>query len=126
MKPYELLADLPQGPGDSHENILFLRLVLRYLADHVYQAELNSGARLSDPINVRQWLEELASATRPETSDVTEGQATPEFRTRLRVTGRVQEPEVCHRCGHTHQGRECGEDIGGGRKCRCELEGVPA
>jgi hypothetical protein len=33
---------------------------------------------------------------------------------------------TCPRCGHIHEGAsECGEDMGGGRICRCELS-VPA
>lgn len=32
---------------------------------------------------------------------------------------------TCPRCGHVHQGAECGEDLGGGGHCRCEYS-VPA
>lgn len=33
---------------------------------------------------------------------------------------------ICPRCGHVHQGAvACGEDLGDGRICRCELP-VPA
>jgi hypothetical protein len=32
----------------------------------------------------------------------------------------------CHRCGHVHEGvSECGVDMGSGRVCPCQLEGVP-
>lgn len=32
----------------------------------------------------------------------------------------------CHRCGHVHEGvSECGVDMGNGRVCPCQLEGVP-
>jgi hypothetical protein len=29
--------------------------------------------------------------------------------------------KTCHGCGHVHQGVECGQDMGGGRECRCEM-----
>jgi hypothetical protein len=30
---------------------------------------------------------------------------------------------MCPRCGHVHQGeKECGEEMGANRFCRCELE----
>lgn len=48
------------------------------------------------------------------------------FRAPRRGELRSRYEEMCPRCGHVHQGdRECGEDIGGGRRCRCEME-VPA
>jgi len=29
--------------------------------------------------------------------------------------------DYCHACGHVHKGgSECGEDMGGGKTCRCE------
>lgn len=34
--------------------------------------------------------------------------------------------DYCCRCGHVHQGvGECGENMGGGGFCRCQMEGVP-
>jgi hypothetical protein len=46
----------------------------------------------------------------------------------IRIERRDRRPldETCPRCGHIHQGdSECGEQMGGGRICRCELS-VPA
>ncbi len=121
MKPSELLADLPLGPGDAHENRLFFRLIMRYLADHVYSAELSNGSPLRDMLDFRRWLEELVSES-PE-QPVSDGAPR-----RLRLDGSTNPrfEETCNRCGHVHQGRVCGMQMGGGPECRCELEGVPA
>jgi hypothetical protein len=55
----------------------------------------------------------------------TEVQPEKDFGTRPAVTHRAID-RTCPRCGHLHQGeKECGEQIGGGRICRCELD-VPA
>lgn len=122
MNAHELISRLRAcGPQELH-------VVFCYLADRVHEAELLNGSKLRDAGDFKQWLDELCAASRisPEFAQGTEGQSSAESRTRLRVTGRVSEPDICHRCGHVHQGRECGEPIGGGRTCRCELEGVPA
>jgi hypothetical protein len=82
------------------------RDLFNYLADQVYEARLADGQRLLDATDFKAWLRELAEAAAPAAT-----------RDHLRT---------CPRCGHIHEGAsECGEDMGGGRICRCELS-VPA
>jgi hypothetical protein len=58
---------------------------------------------------------------------MTEVQPSPVSRPCRKVTRHDDLYSTCPRCGHIHQGeRECGEDMGGGRICRCEMECVPA
>jgi len=114
MTPSELIRDLPTGPGDPRENRLFARLLLRYLADHVDYATLNSGQRLRDALDFRTWLEELFSA----------GSAPPANTagSPLRSTGRARDYS-CPECGHEHEGqRECKKYLGEGRFCPCEVK----
>jgi hypothetical protein len=123
MKSSELLADLSAlAPGqNSPETLLYNRLLLRYLADHVYEAELASGQKLRDASDFNAWLRELAdlAAPIPESTKVSWMRRAPAPQSRWEDT--------CPRCGHVHQGdAECGEQLGGGRICRCEFEAVPA
>lgn len=52
MTPHDLISDLPLGPGDARANLLYARLLLLYLADHVYD--------LRDASDFRHWLLGLA------------------------------------------------------------------
>lgn len=56
MTPRELLSDFDFGPGDSRQALLYARLLLHCLADHVYD--------LRDAGDFREWLLELAEAAR--------------------------------------------------------------
>lgn len=66
MMPHELTADLPLGPSSSgYEAVLYYRILLRYLADHAGDAQLNDGSYLAEPTKIRtlcrEMLEELTS-----------------------------------------------------------------
>jgi hypothetical protein len=99
----EALRDRPNNLG----------VVFRYLAEQVYDAHLDDGQRLLDATDFKAWLRELAEAS------TVHGQPFAGFH-------RGSLHDTCPRCGHIHQGdAECGEDLGGGRICRCELP-VPA
>ena len=107
-----------QIPPSSHR----ADLLFRFLADNVCMARLNSGARVLDQIDFAQWLRELADA-----SLTSSGRSCPSGVGGRPIQGYFEiRDRTCPRCGHVHQGSaECGEEIGGGRICRCELE-VPA
>jgi hypothetical protein len=113
MTPQELISALRScGPQT-------LSVILHFIADRLYQAELNSGASLHDVTDFKIFLEECAEVAKVR-----------DFRDQT-ASGWREAPSrgvnpPCPRCGHVHQGdRECGEQIGGGRICRCEME-VPA
>jgi hypothetical protein len=98
MKPDELIANLrvfcPQN----------LTVIFQYLADRLYQAQLPNGTMLRDVSDVRDWLEHLSTVARA-------------------PLVKALQQNVCPRCGHIHNNeKECGEKIGGGRVCRCEME----
>ena len=120
MKPQELVADLGAlGPGQSsRETLLYTRLLLCYLADHVHHAELANGLSLHDATDFVTWLREIAeAAAKVPMLMCTAGHVFPQPRWE----------DSCPRCGHVHQGdADCGEPIGGGRICRCEFVAVPA
>jgi hypothetical protein len=130
MKPQELVADLSAlGPGQSsRETLLYTRLLLCYLADHVHHAELENGLKLRDATDFVLWLREVAAAVKAPV--ITETMCSADIGKRPLVSFRVPQPrweDACPRCGHVHQGdAECGEQIGGGRICRCEFDAVPA
>lgn len=116
MMPRELTSDLPLGYSPSgYEALQYYRILLRYLADHAHEAQLNDGSYLAEPTKIRTFmreiLAELPSAARS---------------TRLEVTARPKpQPrwDECPRCGHVHEGiGECGVQMGGGGLCRCEME----
>lgn len=133
MTPHELISDLRAlGPGqDTPAAQLYTRLLLRYLADHLYDAELTTGMKLRDLSDVIAFLRETADAARiPQSTKVL---CAGERGTRPAVTEKrppAPQPRwdaTCPLCGHIHGGdAECGMPIGGGRVCRCEFDGVPA
>lgn len=110
MNAKQVISQLRARP---HAQLPNLTVVLRCLAHSVYDARLEDGQRLLDATDFKAWLIELAEAS------TVHGQPFEHpHSSRLENT--------CPRCGHIHQGEaECGEDLGGGRICRCELP-VPA
>lgn len=60
MTTHDLLSDFDCGPGDTRQGLLYARLLLRYLADHVYVAE----PKLQDATDFKRWLRELADEAR--------------------------------------------------------------
>jgi hypothetical protein len=106
MTADEFIVGRPLGLTESELFIL--------LAAAVYQARLEDGRHVRDAIGFRQWFLELAAASKKE------GQLLGDH-----SIPRHNFPcgDFCPRCGHVHQGeKECGEPLGGGRICRCELE----
>jgi hypothetical protein len=65
MNPAELIADHLRSLGpcqSSPEAMLYTRLLLHYLADHLYTAQLTSGMKLRDLSDVHAFLLELSAA----------------------------------------------------------------
>ncbi len=97
-----------------------------FLANHAHELRLANGGRLNDGTDWKAFLRELAETSEaldrksPRATDCTFVNAPPK-----RMSSKAVDL-TCPRCGHVHQGEsECGEALGGGRVCRCELE-VPA
>lgn len=102
MTAKEFIAKLPPGELDR------FGVIFHYLSDHIIEARLQSGLRLIDLTDVRAYLYEVALAARI---------ADP------RQCRSVSTESMCHNCGHVHQGfAECGQEMGPGRICRCEME----
>lgn len=122
MKPSELMADLPTGPGDPREARLSWQLLLEHIATRIFHCTLESGSGIHDVMDARCFLEECANAARTGAIADVEIVSPVESRAQLRVTGRVRTPnEFCPACGHVHiDDDECNFPIGGGRRCRCE------
>lgn len=117
MTPLDLLSDLPIGPGDPQQSYAYARILLRYLADHVHDAQLSNGLPVRDVTDFDMWLRETAEGLRLKLG------APPSFGNhRLRMSGRVTD-STCPRCGHIHEGvGECGTQMGKDRLCRCDME----
>ena len=113
MTAREIIAQLRARPN-------MLGAILRYLADRVYDAHTANGQPIRDASDFVAWLRELADvATAPAFSSTVHSLSGETMRRHLIES-------TCPRCGHIHLGEaECGEDMGGGRRCRCELP-VPA
>ena len=94
-------ADLPLAEKTA---LLALHAALELLADGVAFARLDNGNLLRDAIDFESWLRELhAEVARS-------------------ITKPVENVKVCPRCGHVHQDRECGKDMGGAGVCKCDVE----
>ena len=142
MTPSELIAELSAlGPASLDPGLLHTRLLLRYLADHVYEATLSNGGKLRDGLDFRHWLVELAEEARnldrTKVSNVGEKSTGPKVtngpasQVALAHSAYLKPPapqprwndSTCPRCGHVHEGvGECGVSMGKDRICRCELE----
>jgi hypothetical protein len=128
MNHRDLISDFPDGPGDTRANLLYARLLLSYLADHVYRAELESGIPLRDATDFVTWLRELAEEARklaqiPESTKVSAAAGNGTCRTVTRPPQQRWQSDFCNTCGHVHiDDTECGFPTGaGGREpCRCE------
>jgi hypothetical protein len=111
---------------DPTEAVLICGLFAHFLAEQLYGATLADGRPLyrCDIMGMKEFLTEVAiSAVDPESTKLSGGTRTGRDQLGQRL---LHESDPCPRCGHVHQGdRECGEQIGGGRICRCEME-VPA
>ena len=116
MNPSELVSNL-RTLGNQE-----LHIFLNYLADHWHELRLQSGGRLLDGSDAKEFLREAAEYAMP----AREFSSPVEFGNhKLRASGRVID-STCPRCGHIHQGeQECGTQMGRDRLCRCDLE-VPA
>lgn len=126
MNSRQLATDFPIGPGDPRQALLYARLLLSYLADHIYVAELANGARVLDASDFSQWCRELAEEARKigQFSDSTEVSLRLESRTSPKVMPPPPqlrwEPHTCPDCFHVHEDRdECGKYLGEGEFCHC-------
>jgi hypothetical protein len=101
--------------------------IFRFLAEHTYELRLSSGHPLRDSTDFRDFLFELSRGAELAHQAVnTHVAIASQNRPCPKVIPRGQFDDTCPRCGHVHQGSgECGEQMGGGRICRCETE-VPA
>ena len=96
-----------------------LSTIFEYMAISLTEARLRTGIRLIDLTDVKMWLLELSIAAK--LAEVGDSTKVPNAAERRPVSKVML--TICPRCGHEHQGTaECGEDMGGGRICRCELE----
>lgn len=119
MRTKELLAKLHDlihmGAVQPKQSSIF-----QYLADHVHLVRLANGQLINDTADFAEFFRELGDASRSVERPFPVG-----------VGGRPLQGiftihDTCPDCGHIHQGdSECGEEIGGGRVCRCERR-VPA
>ena len=133
MNHHDLISDFPDGPGDTRANLLYARLLLSYLADHVYGAELQNGLPVRDATDFSHWLTELAEAAR-ELAKIpgnTKVHSVQDSGTRQKVTCRTSSPapqprystDFCPSCGHVHiDDTECGFPSGPGGKVPCQCE----
>ena len=64
MTASELIAGLRQVDPEFFAKRDEYRMLLRALANSIYRARLQSGGRLHDLIDFKQWLEELAEEAR--------------------------------------------------------------
>jgi len=108
-----------------HQRPQHAHAIFYSLADAALEARLRTGHSLCDLGDFSEWLRELGDAAR----EVELGSGSlrlSSFNNYTSVDGRRLLDPTCPRCGHVHQGeRECGEEMGPGRICRCELS-VPA
>jgi hypothetical protein len=103
MNTRDLISDFETGPGDARQALLAARLLLSYLADHVYVAE----PKLNDATDFKHWLQALAN----------EAQHIANF------SKEENWEDTCNRCGHIHEGmKECGFCVPGAGVCKCEFE----
>lgn len=128
MNARELAIDFPLGPGDPRQALLYARLLLSYLADHVHHAELANGCPVRDVTDFSMWCRELIEEARKigNPDNNTEVFSAMEFRTGTKVTlppppqPRYLSERTCQDCFHEHEGRdECGFYLGEGRFCHC-------
>jgi hypothetical protein len=102
----EFISTLALAPVDTER----LSTIFRFLAVHAYEFRLEGGKQLRDASDFKQLLHEISEAA-------------ANARDCRKVMGTFVIADPCPRCGHVHQGSpECGEEIGGGRTCHCELE----
>jgi hypothetical protein len=125
MNAEQFVADMPLGPGDARANLLHARLLIAYLADHVYTAELANGARVLDASDFKAFCCEAVEVIR-KVARLADGPELPTLRSaqkQLPPPGQRRYDPTCNRCGHVHEGvGECGMFMGNGRFCRCEME----
>jgi hypothetical protein len=132
MKPSDLARTVPLGPHPPKDAALLIAIAFGYAAEHFYVATLENGGRPLDMLDVKVWLKECAEAFSLAESHIAISAETSSGAPRkLRLDGSTDSRDsrfydICHRCGHVHEGRICGREMGANRICPCELEGVPA
>lgn len=121
MNARQVATNIPRGPGDSRQALLYARLLLSYLAERIYTAELANGMPVRDVTDFSAFCREVIEEVRkigvlPEN--------TVEVGPRMKLTRQAQRRwDECNRCGHVHEGiGECGVRMGPNLFCRCEME----
>lgn len=131
MNAKDIVSDLPGA--DTRQSLLYARLLLVYLSDHVYQADLSNGIRVRDVTDFHVWLRELAEEARmlSQPSNNTKVHSAQDSGTRPKVTCRTSSPapqprystDFCPSCGHVHiDDNECGFPSGPGGRVPCQCE----
>jgi hypothetical protein len=100
--------------GDPRTALLQIRVFLFHLAEAADFAQLADGMRLRDVLDFTAWLRELEACV------VLELERDPRLDVPVLKVGGT----FCHACGHVHQDRECGKDMGGAGVCKCDVEVV--
>lgn len=127
MNVPELVSDLPLGPGEVRSNLLFARLLMHYLGDHLRDVTLADGRYLCSVGDFVALCQEVVEEIRkighsPESTEVS---LRLECGTGTKVTSpapqrRYSRSFTCPDCDHEHEGREeCGKYLGEGKFCHC-------
>jgi len=96
---------------DPRSILLAMRLLLFRLGEDCDFAQLADGKRLRDGLDFCAWLRELEAVLAIELEPL---QFIHDERTALR--------RICHSCGHIHEDKQCGKDMGGAGVCKCDVE----
>ena len=114
------------APPSLDPDLICARLLLRYLADQVYEARTADGRSVRDISDISTWLRELADEAR-KIAQISPGTNVP-FAAESRPGPKVTTPlaqlrydsSLCPDCGHEHEGREeCAKYLGEGKFCHC-------
>jgi hypothetical protein len=113
-------AEFEDIPLAATQAMLVAHVLLSQLADASDFAQLADGKRLRDGIDFTAWLRELeACVALQNEAEQRREKIGIEVKPELQLVGKY-----CHACGHVHQDRECGKDMGGAGVCKCDVEVV--
>jgi hypothetical protein len=110
----EAIAKLQERKAEPVEIFLFL-------ANHIHELKLADGCSVVDGTDCRKLFEELAQAMRafgPRNPSPEKTQVLPQPRYPIARLG----SDLCHRCGHVHKDKICGEKMGPSEQDECPCE----